>query len=67
MIEMFDLRGKQLKYVKELLLNHYRKPAQNFVRLQDTYGQSYTVVTNHFVGCCEVVYTRQQNAVVQPG
>jgi len=38
MIEMFDLRGKQLKYVKELLLNHYRKSAQNFVRLQDTCG-----------------------------
>jgi len=24
-MEIFDLRGKELKYAKELLLNHYRK------------------------------------------
>ena len=35
LIEMFDLRGKELKYVKELLLNHYRKSVQNSMRLQD--------------------------------
>jgi len=35
MIEMFDLLGKQLKYAKELLLNHYRKSVESSVRLQD--------------------------------
>jgi len=30
-----DLRGKELKYAKELLLNHYRKSVQNSVKLQD--------------------------------
>jgi len=35
LIEMFDLPGKELKYAKELLLNHYRKSLQNSVRLQD--------------------------------
>jgi len=32
---MFDLRGKDLKYAKELLLNHYRKSVPNSVMLQD--------------------------------
>jgi len=31
-MEMFDLRGKELKYAKELLLNHYRKSLQNCMR-----------------------------------
>jgi len=35
LMEMFDLRGKELKYAKELLLNHYRKSVQNSVTLQD--------------------------------
>jgi len=35
---MFDLRGKELKYAEELLLNHHRKSVQNFVRLQDMRG-----------------------------
>jgi len=26
LIEIFDLRGKELKYAKELLLIHYRNP-----------------------------------------
>ena len=34
-IEMFDLRSKELKYAKELLLNHYKKSVQNSMRLQD--------------------------------
>ena len=34
-IEMFDLRGKELKYVRELFLNHYGKSVQNSMRLQD--------------------------------
>jgi len=34
-MEMFDLRGKELKYVKELLLNHYIKSVQNSMRLQE--------------------------------
>jgi len=35
LMEMFDLRGKELKYAKELLLNRYRKPIQHSMRLQD--------------------------------
>jgi len=35
MIEMFDLRGKVLKYAKELFLNHYGKSVQISVGLQD--------------------------------
>jgi len=34
LIEMFDLRGNELKYAKELLLNLYRKSVQNSVRLK---------------------------------
>jgi len=34
-MEMFDLRGKELKYAKELLLNHCRNSVQNSVRLHD--------------------------------
>jgi len=29
LIEIFDLLGEELKYAKELLLNHYRKSVQN--------------------------------------
>jgi len=36
LIERFDLQGKDLKYAKELLLNHYRKSVQNSMSLQDT-------------------------------
>jgi len=32
---MFDLRCKELKYAKELFLNHYGKSVQNSMRLQD--------------------------------
>jgi len=35
---MFDVRGKELKYAKELLLNLYRKSVQNSMRLQDMCG-----------------------------
>jgi len=35
MMEMFDLRGKDLKYAKKLFLNHYGKSVQNSVGLQD--------------------------------
>ena len=38
-MEMFDLRGKELKYAKELLLNHYRKSVQK-LRFRDMCGQS---------------------------
>jgi len=34
-MKMFDLRGKKLKYAKELLPNHYRKSVQKSMRLQD--------------------------------
>jgi len=39
LIEMFDVWGKELKYAKELLLNHYRKPVRNSMRFQDMCGQ----------------------------
>ena len=35
MMEMFDLRGKELKYAKELFLNLYGKSVQNSMGLQD--------------------------------
>jgi len=35
LIEIFDLQGNELKYAKELLLNHHRKSVQNSMRLQD--------------------------------
>jgi len=35
LIEIFYLRGNELKYAKELLLNHHRKSVQNSMRLQD--------------------------------
>ena len=35
MIEIYDLPDKELKYAKELLLNHYRKSVKNSKRLQD--------------------------------
>ena len=38
LIEIFDLLGEELKYAKELLLNHYRKSVQNYMRLQDMCG-----------------------------
>jgi len=33
--EIFDLRDKELKYGKEMLLSHYRKSVENSMRLQD--------------------------------
>jgi len=38
LIEMFDLRGNELKYAKDLPLNHCRKSVQNPMRLQDMCG-----------------------------
>jgi len=35
LIEMYDLRGKELNYRKELLLNHYRK---SFIKLYEVAG-----------------------------
>jgi len=35
LMEICDFRDKELKHVKELLLNHYRKSVQNSMRLQD--------------------------------
>jgi len=32
--EIFDLRGKEMKYAKELLLNHHRKSVKNYMRLR---------------------------------
>jgi len=38
LIEMFDLRTKELKYAKDLLLIHYRKSIQDSMRLEDMCG-----------------------------
>jgi len=38
LLEMFDIRGKELNYAKEWLLNHYSKSIQNSIRLQDMCG-----------------------------
>jgi len=35
---VFKPGGKELKYAKELLLNHYRKSVQNSMTLQDVCG-----------------------------
>ena len=35
LIKICDLWGKEVKYAKELLLNHYGKSVQNSTRLQD--------------------------------
>jgi len=58
---MFDLRSKELKYAKELLLNHYRKPVQNSVKLQDMcVGRIKTVVSRiTYVRCFEVICWKQ--------
>jgi len=47
LIEMFDLWGKELKYGKELLLNHYGKSVQDSARFAGPVGRVKTVVTNH--------------------
>jgi len=67
MMEMFDLRGKELKYTKELLLNHYGKSVQNSMGLQDMWVDLKLQSQTTYVRCLEVVYTRQQNAIQQPG
>jgi len=67
MVEMFDLRGKELKYAKELLRNHYRKSVQNSTRLQDMWVELKLQSRTTYVRCFEVVCTRQQNAILQPG
>ena len=46
MMKMFDLRGKELKYAKQLLLNHYRKSIQNY-GVAGHVGRVKAVVTNH--------------------
>jgi len=64
---MFDLRGKELKYAKESLLNHYRNFAQNSMRLQDMWVELKLKSRTTYIRCFEVVYTRQQYAILQPG
>jgi len=65
-MEMFNLRGKELKYAKELLLNHYRKSVQNSMRLQDMWVELKLQSRTTYVICFEVVYTRQPNAILPP-
>ena len=67
LMEMFDLQGKELKYAKELLLNHYRKSVQNSMRSQDMWVELKLQSRITHVRCFEVVYARQANAVPQPG
>jgi len=67
MMEMFDLRGKELKNAKELFLKHYGKSVQNSMGLQDMWVELKLLSRTTYVRCFEVVYTRQQNAIQQPG
>ena len=68
LIEIFDLRGKKLKYAKELLLNHYRKSTTKFYEVAGHVDRVKTVVTNHLrkMFPSRTGYTRQHNAVQQP-
>jgi len=59
LIKIFDLRLKELKYEKELLLNHNRKSVKNFMRLK-CFGGVKTAVTNHLR---EVFLSRIHKAV----
>ena len=64
---MFDLRGKELKYPKELFLIHYREAVQNSMRLQDILGVELKLKSRTtYVRCFDVTYTRQQKAILQP-
>jgi len=67
LMEMIDLRGRELKYAKELLLNHYRKSSQNSMRLQDMWVELKLWSRTTYVRCFDAVYTRQTNAIPQPG
>ena len=54
-MEMFDLRGKELKYAKELLSESLQKIRTKFYEFAGHVGRVKTVVTNHlrkmFRGC----------------
>ena len=67
LIKVFDIQVKELKYPKELLLNHYRKFVQNSMRLQDIWVELKLQSRTTYVRCFEVVYIRQQNGIQQPG
>jgi len=67
MMEMFDLWGKELKYAKKFFLNHYGKSVQNSMGLQDMRVELKLQSRTTYVRCFEVVCTRQQNAIQQPG
>jgi len=64
---MFDLRVKELKYAKELLLNHNRKSEKNYEVAGHVLVELKLQSLNIYVRCFEVVYTRQENAILQPG
>jgi len=66
-MEMFDLRGKELNNAKELFLKHYGKSVQNSMGLQDMWVELKLLSRTTYVRCFEVVYTRHQNAIQQPG
>ena len=44
---MFDLRAKELKYAKELLLNHLQKIRTKFCEVAGHVGSVETVATNN--------------------
>ena len=46
-MDMFDLRSKELKYAKELLVNHYRKSVKKLYEVAGHVDRVKTVVTNH--------------------
>jgi len=64
---MFDLRGKELKYAKELFLNHYGKSVQNSMKLQGLWVELKLQSRTTYVRYFKVVYIRQPNAIPHPG
>jgi len=66
LIEIFELRGNELKYAKKLLLNHHRKSVHNSMKLQDFCVELKHQSRTTYLICLQVVYTRQHNAKQQP-
>jgi len=65
LIEMFDLRGRELKYANNLLLNHYRKSVQYYMRLQDMWADLKLLSQTTYIRCFEVIYCKQLGSRTQ--
>jgi len=68
LIEIFDLRVKELKCRKELPLDHYKMSLQSSMRLQDMCRWLKTEATTSCKRCFKVIRdTKQQNTGLQQG